>query len=54
MIKESEATGDILASKIIELLDAPEHLAEMSQKARSLAPSDAAERVAETILKHTT
>jgi UDP-N-acetylglucosamine--N-acetylmuramyl-(pentapeptide) pyrophosphoryl-undecaprenol N-acetylglucosamine transferase len=50
LLKESEATGDTLASRILELLEAPGRLAEMSQKARALAPGDAAERVAETML----
>jgi UDP-N-acetylglucosamine--N-acetylmuramyl-(pentapeptide) pyrophosphoryl-undecaprenol N-acetylglucosamine transferase len=51
MIKESEATGDTLAARIGELLDAPDRLAAMSQAARSLAPGDAAGQVADTILK---
>ncbi len=51
LVKESDATGDMLAAKIIGLLDSPERLAEMSQKARALAPSDAAERVADTMLQ---
>jgi UDP-N-acetylglucosamine--N-acetylmuramyl-(pentapeptide) pyrophosphoryl-undecaprenol N-acetylglucosamine transferase len=50
LVKESEATGDILAAKITGLLDTPEQLAAMSQKARALAPSDASEQVANTIL----
>ena len=50
MLKESEATGDLLAQKISSFLDDPELLAAMSQKSRQLAPSQAAERVADTIL----
>ena len=50
MVKESEATGDSLAAQITTLLDAPEQLAAMSQAARALAPGNAAETVAETIL----
>jgi len=51
LVKESDATGDILAGKILELLDSPERLAAMAQKARALAPGDSAERVADTILR---
>ncbi len=51
LVKESEATGEILAGKILELLDAPERLAAMAQHARKLAPGDSAERVADTILR---
>jgi UDP-N-acetylglucosamine--N-acetylmuramyl-(pentapeptide) pyrophosphoryl-undecaprenol N-acetylglucosamine transferase len=51
LMKESDATGDTLASQILELLDAPQRLADMSQKARALAPGDAAERVADTMLQ---
>lgn len=51
LVKESDATGDMLAAKITGLLDSPERLAEMSQKARALAPGDAAERVADTMLQ---
>lgn len=51
LVKESEATGDMLAARILEMLGAPERLAEMSQKARALAPGDAAERVADTMLQ---
>lgn len=50
LLKQSETTGDVLASKIIALIDSPEHLAEMSRKAHALAPAGAAERVADTIL----
>ena len=50
LLKESDATGDSLAQKISSFLDNPELLAAMSQKSRQLAPTQAAERVADTIL----
>ncbi len=51
LVKESEATGENLAAKILELLDAPERLAGMAHQARTLAPGDSAERVADTMLR---
>ncbi len=51
MLKESDATGDTLTAAINGLLDAPEKLAAMSQAARALYPNNAAETVADTILK---
>ena len=50
MLKESEATGDALGASINEMLDAPAKLAAMSQNSRALAPGNAAEIVADTIL----
>lgn len=50
LLKESDATGDTLAQKISSFLDNPGLLAAMSQKSRQLAPTQAAGRVADTIL----
>ena len=51
LLKESEITGEILASKLRWFFDDPARLADMSARCRKLAPQHAAERVAETILK---
>jgi len=51
LLKESDATGATLAQTISSLLDTPGQLAAMAHKSRQLAPSRAAERVADTVLK---
>lgn len=51
LMKQKEITGETLASKLRWFLDDPARLAEMSAKAAALAPQNAAERVADTILK---
>lgn len=51
LLPEREATGELLAKKLSEILDDPARLSEMSALAAKLAPKMAAERVADTILK---
>lgn len=51
LLKESEATGDTLAQIISSFLDTPAQLEGMAQRSRQLAPTDAAARVADTILR---
>ena len=51
LLKESDATGDTLAQIISSFLDTPAQLEGMAQRSRQLAPTDAASRVAETILR---
>jgi UDP-N-acetylglucosamine--N-acetylmuramyl-(pentapeptide) pyrophosphoryl-undecaprenol N-acetylglucosamine transferase len=51
LLKESDATGDTLAQIISSFLDTPTQLEGMAQRSRQLAPADAANRVAETILR---
>ena len=46
MLAEKEATGDSLARLLRSLLESPESLASMAAAAKSLAPRDAAARVA--------
>ncbi len=50
LMKESDATPEVLAEKISALIADPTRLAEMSRKSRSLAPDAAAERVADVVL----
>jgi UDP-N-acetylglucosamine--N-acetylmuramyl-(pentapeptide) pyrophosphoryl-undecaprenol N-acetylglucosamine transferase len=51
LINEREVTGETLASKLLWLLADPARLSEMSSRCASLAPHQAAERVADTVLK---
>jgi len=51
LLKEREATGDMLAQIILSFLDTPAQLDGMSQRSRKLAPTNAAARVADTMLK---
>ncbi len=51
LLNECEITGEILAKNLHEILDDPARLAEMSARSASLAPKQAAERVADTVLK---
>jgi UDP-N-acetylglucosamine--N-acetylmuramyl-(pentapeptide) pyrophosphoryl-undecaprenol N-acetylglucosamine transferase len=51
LVRESEATPESLSEKIAALIGSPDRLAEMSRKSRSLAPDNAAERVADVLLK---
>ena len=51
LMAESAASGTALAKALTDILDSPTSLAEMSNKAHSLAPENAAELVADTILK---
>lgn len=51
LLQEREITGDTLASKLRWFLDDPARFADMSSRSASLAPQQAAERVADTILK---
>jgi UDP-N-acetylglucosamine--N-acetylmuramyl-(pentapeptide) pyrophosphoryl-undecaprenol N-acetylglucosamine transferase len=52
-IKESEISGDFLARKIRELLQDRQVVERMSQNAARLAPTNAAERVVDTMEKYT-
>lgn len=51
LMPQGEITGETLGAKLRWLLDDPARLAEMSQRSAALAPRNAAERVADTILK---
>lgn len=50
LLKERETTGETLAKKLLGFLDDPARFADMSARSASLAPKQAAERVADTIL----
>lgn len=52
LLPEREITGDVLATKLGWFFDEPTRLSDMSARAASLAPRDAAEQVADTILAH--
>ena len=52
LLKEREITGETLATKLRWFLEDPARLAAMSARCASLAPRQAAERVADTILKY--
>ena len=54
LLPERETTGEMLAQKILSILDDRLRLAEMSARSAELAPRRAAERVAEVILEHCT
>lgn len=51
LMAETEASGPALARALTDLLDSPARFSAMSGKARSLAPENAADLVADTILK---
>ncbi len=51
LLKERETSGENLAEKLIWFLDDPARLSAMSARSASLAPKQAAERVADTMLK---
>jgi len=51
LLSEANTTGESLAQKIRGLLDDPARIAEMSARCGALAPQQAAERVADVILK---
>ena len=51
LLKERETSGENLAEKLLWFLDDPARLSEMSARSASLAPEQAAERVAEVLLK---
>jgi UDP-N-acetylglucosamine--N-acetylmuramyl-(pentapeptide) pyrophosphoryl-undecaprenol N-acetylglucosamine transferase len=51
LVKESDATPELLSEKIAALIGSPERLSEMSRQSRRLAPDNAAGRVADVILK---
>ena len=53
VFKESELTPELLSQKIRAMVDHPEQLRRMSEKSASLAPRDAADRVATTMEKFT-
>jgi UDP-N-acetylglucosamine--N-acetylmuramyl-(pentapeptide) pyrophosphoryl-undecaprenol N-acetylglucosamine transferase len=50
LLQERETTGETLAKKLLWFLDDPARLSDMSAHSASLAPQQAAERVADTIL----
>jgi len=52
LIPERGAAGGEFGNRLLELLGQPDRLRAMSERSASLAPSQAAERVAETILKY--
>ncbi|MEA3211431.1 MAG: UDP-N-acetylglucosamine--N-acetylmuramyl-(pentapeptide) pyrophosphoryl-undecaprenol [Chthoniobacter sp.] len=52
LLKERETTGETLASKLRWFLDDPARLSDMSSRCASLAPKQAAERVAEVVIAH--
>ena len=52
LIRESDASPQALAKALTDILDSPARLDEMSAKAFALAPFNAAELVADTMLKH--
>jgi UDP-N-acetylglucosamine--N-acetylmuramyl-(pentapeptide) pyrophosphoryl-undecaprenol N-acetylglucosamine transferase len=51
VLKESELTPELLSQKIRAMVDQPEQVRQMSEKSASLAPRDAADRVATTMEK---
>ncbi len=51
LMKQSDATADLLAEKISALIADPARLASMSRLSRQLAPDQAAERVADVVLQ---
>jgi UDP-N-acetylglucosamine--N-acetylmuramyl-(pentapeptide) pyrophosphoryl-undecaprenol N-acetylglucosamine transferase len=53
VLKESELTPELLSQKIRAMVDHPEQVQQMSEKSASLAPRDAADRVATTMEKFT-
>ena len=53
LVKEGEIQGDLLALRIKELMADPAKLRAMSDASRRLAPTDAADRVVNTIEKYT-
>jgi UDP-N-acetylglucosamine--N-acetylmuramyl-(pentapeptide) pyrophosphoryl-undecaprenol N-acetylglucosamine transferase len=50
LLKERETSGETLATKLHWFLDDPQRLSDMSARSASLAPQNAAARVADTIL----
>lgn len=52
LLPEHEATAEVLSKHIRAFLNEPARLSEMSARAGSLAPRDAAERVADVVLSH--
>jgi UDP-N-acetylglucosamine--N-acetylmuramyl-(pentapeptide) pyrophosphoryl-undecaprenol N-acetylglucosamine transferase len=52
LLPEGSTANDAFGDQLLKLIDHPAQLREMSERAASLAPSQAAERVAETILKY--
>ncbi len=52
LLNERETTGENLAKKLLWFLDDPARLSEASARCASLAPQQAAGRVADTILKY--
>jgi UDP-N-acetylglucosamine--N-acetylmuramyl-(pentapeptide) pyrophosphoryl-undecaprenol N-acetylglucosamine transferase len=50
LLKERETSGETLAKKLLWFLEDPHRLTDMSARSASLAPQDAAARVANTIL----
>ena len=51
LMPQSTATGDLLAKQLLRFIDEPAYLSEMSARCAALAPKDAAEQVADVVLK---
>jgi UDP-N-acetylglucosamine--N-acetylmuramyl-(pentapeptide) pyrophosphoryl-undecaprenol N-acetylglucosamine transferase len=51
LLQERETSGETLAKKLLWFLEDPKRLSDMSARSASLAPQQAAERVADVILK---
>jgi UDP-N-acetylglucosamine--N-acetylmuramyl-(pentapeptide) pyrophosphoryl-undecaprenol N-acetylglucosamine transferase len=51
LLQERETSGETLAKKLLWFLEDPQRLSDMSARSASLAPQQAAERVADVILK---
>jgi UDP-N-acetylglucosamine--N-acetylmuramyl-(pentapeptide) pyrophosphoryl-undecaprenol N-acetylglucosamine transferase len=54
LLKQSDLTGELLASNIRQLMENPQRLQQMAENCARLAPNDAAGRVASTMEKYTT
>ena len=51
LLAQGAIVGDALAKQLVRFLDEPAYFSEMSAKCAALAPKDAAERVADVVLK---
>lgn len=54
LLPQGKISGDALASQLLRFIDDAAYLSEMSARCAALAPKDAAERVADVILKAST
>ena len=53
VLKESELTPELLSQKVLEMIGHPERIRQMSQRSLTLAPQDAAARIATTMEEFT-